>query len=140
MFGTDARWRPIHHITNDFQVNADGTVSDKATGLIWQKAGSDYPVTWHEAHGYIQELNQKRFAGRADWRFPTVNELMSLLTEVPLASDLCIEPIFDQSKRWLWSSDRRSFVAAWYVSVDMGYISWQDFSCYYFVRAVSSHA
>lgn len=140
VFGTDARWRPIHYTTNDFQVNADGTVSDKTTGLIWQKSGSDYLVTWHEAQGYIQELNHKRFAGRTDWRFPTVNELMSLLTKVPRAMDLCIEPIFDQNQRWLWSSDRRSFVAAWYVSVDMGYISWQDFSCYYFVRAVSSHS
>jgi serine/threonine-protein kinase len=140
VFGIDARWRPIHSTTNDFQVNADGTVSDKTTGLIWQESGSDYPVTWHEAQGYIQELNQKRFAGRTDWRFPTVNELMSLLTKVPRAMDLCIEPIFDQNQRWLWSSDRRSFVAAWYVSVDMGYISWQDFTCYYFVRAVSSHS
>lgn len=139
VFGIDARWRPIHYTTNDFQVNADGTVSDKTTGLIWQESGSDYPVTWHEAHGYIQELNHKRFAGRTDWRFPTVNELMSLLTKVPRAMDLCIEPIFDQNQRWLWGSDRRSFVAAWYVSVDMGYVSWQDFSCYYFVRAVSSH-
>ena len=138
-FGTDARWRPMHYITNDFQVNVDGTVSDKATGLIWQKAGSDYHVTWHEANGYIQELNRKRFAGRTDWRLPTVNELMSLLTEVPRAWDLCIEPIFDQNMRWLWSSDRCSFISAWYVSVNMGYISWQDFSCYYFVRAVSSH-
>jgi len=136
-FGIDARWRPIHYITNDFQVNVDGTVSDRVTGLTWQRAGSDYPVTWHEANGYIQKLNRKRFAGRTGWRLPTVNELMSLLTEVPRARDLCIEPIFDQNVRWLWSSDRCSFVSAWYVSVDMGYISWQDFSCYYFVRAVS---
>jgi serine/threonine protein kinase len=138
-FGADPRWRPMHYITNDFQVNADGTVRDKATGLIWQQAGSDYTVTWHEAKSYIQELNKKRFAGRTDWRLPTVNELMSLLTEVPRAWDLCIEPIFDQKARWLWSSDRCSFISAWYVSVNMGYISWQDFSCYYFVRAVSSH-
>lgn len=138
-FGTDPRWRPMHYIANDFQINIDGTVSDKATGLIWQQAGSDYPVTWHEANGYIQELNKKHFAGHTDWRLPTVNELMSLLTEVPRASDLCIEPIFDQNMKWIWSSDLCSFISAWYVSVNMGYISWQDFSCYYFVRAVSSH-
>ncbi|MBN1841949.1 MAG: protein kinase [Deltaproteobacteria bacterium] len=136
-FGIDARWRPIRYVNNDFQANVDGTVKDKVTGLTWQRAGSDYPVTWHEANGYIEELNNKPFAGRTDWRLPTMNELMSLLTEVPRARDLCIEPIFDQNVRWLWSSDRCSFVSAWYVSVDMGYISWQDFSCYYFVRAVS---
>ncbi len=82
VFAIDARWRPIHYTANNFQANADGTVSNKTTGLIWQESGSDYPVTWHEAHCYIQELNQKRFAGRTDWRFSTVNELMSLLTKV----------------------------------------------------------
>ena len=137
-FGADARWRPIQYTDNDFKVNGDGTVTDRATGLMWQQAGSDYPVTWYEAHEYVSQLNEKRFAGRADWRLPTVNELMSLLTDVPKAGDLCIEPIFDPTERWLWSSDRCSFVAAWYVSVDMGYVSWQDFTCYYYVRAVCS--
>ncbi|MBW1896826.1 MAG: DUF1566 domain-containing protein [Deltaproteobacteria bacterium] len=137
-FRADALWRPIQYTDNDFKVNADGTVTDRATGLMWQQAGSDYPVTWYEAHEYVSQLNEKRFAGRADWRLPTVNELMSLLTDVPRAGDLCIEPIFDPTERWLWSSDRCSFVAAWYVSVDMGYVSWQDFTCYYYVRAVCS--
>jgi serine/threonine-protein kinase len=137
-FGADARWHPVRYTENDFKVNGDGTVTDRATGLMWQQAGSDYPVTWHEAHEYVTRLNEKRFAARADWRLPTVNELMSLLTDVPKAGDLCIEPIFDPTERWLWSSDRCSFVAAWYVSVDMGYVSWQDFTCYYYVRAVCS--
>ena len=138
VFGADALWRPVHYAVNDFQENSHGTVTDKATRLLWEQEGSDYPMTWHEAHGYIEQLNRGRFAGSANWRLPTADELMSLLTPAPRAADLCIEPIFDQSKRWLWSSDRRSFVAAWYVSIDMGFISWQDFTCYYYVRAVSA--
>jgi serine/threonine-protein kinase len=138
VFETDARWRPARYVRNDFQVNQEGTVTDKATGLIWQQAGSEHPMTWYEARDYVEELNQTRFAGRTDWRLPTISELMSLLTDVPRVGDLCIEPVFEQQERWLWSSDRRSFVAAWYVSVDMGYISWQDFTCYYYVRAVCS--
>ena len=135
-FKTDTRWRPITYVANDFQVNQDRTVTDKATSLVWQQAGSDYPVTWQEAHDYVQQLNQNGFAGYDDWRLPTVDELMTLLTHVPRAGDLCIEPVFNQNERWLWSCDRRSYVAAWYVSVDGGYISWQDYSCYYYVRAV----
>lgn len=138
VFGTDNRWRPAKYVTNDFQVNGDGTVSDRATGLTWEQAGSDFPMTWHEACDYVKALNQKPFAGRDNWRLPTINELMTLLSDVPRAGDLCIAPVFDQSERWLWSSDRRSFVAAWYVSADMGYVSWQDFSCCYYVRAVFS--
>lgn len=137
-FGLDGRWRPMHFTQNDFQVHENGTVRDKATGLVWQQAGSDYPVTWHETREYISGLNKTRFAGRHNWRLPTVNELMSLLTDVPRAGDLCIEPVFDPTERWLWSADRCTFTSAWYVSVDMGYVARQDFSCYYYVRAVSS--
>jgi len=139
-FETDNRWRPAGYVTNHFQANGDGTVADKATGLIWQQAGSVYPVTWQEAHDYIDQLNQKGFSGYGDWRLPTVEELMTLLTEAPRAGDLCIAPVFSQNERWLWSCDRRSYLAAWYVSVDMGYISWQDFTCYYYVRAVRANA
>jgi serine/threonine-protein kinase len=136
VFKTDNRWRPVTYVTNAYRANQDGTVTDRATGLIWQQAGSDYPVTWQEAHDYIEMLNHKGFAGHDDWRLPTVDELITLLTDVPQAGDLCIEPVFNQNERWLWSCDRRSYVAAWYVSVDLGYVSWQDFSCYYYVRAV----
>ncbi len=138
VFKVDKLWRPIKYIANDLQLNPEGTVTDRSSLLVWQQAGSDHPLSWHEAQKYIEQLNQGHFAGRASWRLPTVNELISLITEVPRAADLCVAPIFDQDQRWLWSSDRRSFVAAWYVSLDLGYVSWQDFTCYYFVRAVSS--
>jgi serine/threonine protein kinase len=138
VFEVDKLWRPIRYIANDLQLNPEGTVTDRSNSLAWQQAGSDYPLSWHEAQKYIEQLNHGCFAGRASWRLPTVNELISLITEIPQAADLCVEPIFDQAQRWLWSSDRRSFVAAWYVSLDLGYVSWQDFTCYYFVRAVSS--
>ena len=138
VFGLDMLWRPINYLANDFQQSPDGTITDRSTRLVWQQAGSDHPIIWYEAHEYIEKLNKDHLAGGANWRLPTVDELMSLVTEVPRAVDLCIEPLFDQGKRWLWSSDRRSYVAAWYVSLDLGYVSWQDFACYYFVRAVSS--
>jgi serine/threonine protein kinase len=138
VFEVDKLWRPIRYRANNLQLNPEGTVTDRSNSLAWQQAGSDHPLSWHEAQKYIEQLNHGCFAGRANWRLPTVNELISLITEIPRAADLCVEPIFDQAQRWLWSSDRRSFVAAWYVSLDLGYVSWQDFTCYYFVRAVSS--
>ena len=137
-FQLDQLWRPHHYVDNDFKEHGDTTVSDRVTGLLWQQEGSDFPMTWNEAQVYVQHLNSERFAGRSNWRLPTVTELCSLLTETGDAADLCIEPIFSQEKRWLWSADHRSFIAAWYVSVDMGFVSWQDFSCYFFVRAVCS--
>jgi serine/threonine-protein kinase len=137
-FQLDQLWRPRRYVDNDFKENGDSTVTDRVTGLLWQQDGSDFPMTWKEAQAYVQRLNSENFAGRSNWRLPTVTELCSLLTEAGDAAALCIEPLFSQEKRWLWSADQRSFVAAWYVSVDMGFVSWQDFSCYFFVRAVCS--
>ncbi|MGD8946763.1 MAG: hypothetical protein PVI62_08890, partial [Desulfobacterales bacterium] len=82
--------------------------------------------------------NAKRFF-RIDevWRLPTIDELISLLTETPHGEDYCIEHVFDLQQRSLWSADRRSFTAAWYVSLDMGFVSWQDFTAFHYVRGVS---
>jgi len=135
-FALDGLWRPAKFIANDLEVNPDETVTDLATGLVWQQSGSEFPLTWSGAKAYIQELNSSGFAGSHSWRLPTVEELLTLLTELPQGEDYCIEPVFDQRQKRIWSCDRRSFVAAWYVSVDMGYVAWQDFTGYYYVRAV----
>ncbi len=135
-FGLDNLWRPLARFTNDFETREGGIVVDHTTKLIWQQAGTPYHVTWEQAHHYIDRLNNDSFAGRQNWRLPTVNELTSLLTVKMDIGDYCIDPIFDSSKKWLWSADRRSYVAAWYVSMDMGFVAWQDFSCYNYLRAV----
>lgn len=53
-------------------------------------------------------------------------------------TDYCIAPLFDRRQKSLWTSDRRSRLAAWYVSVDLGFVAWQDITCFYHVRAVCS--
>jgi serine/threonine-protein kinase len=137
-FDLDSLWRPRRYFPSDFQANGDGTVTGRTTGLTWERDGSDFPMTWDQAHEYVAHLNSTQLAGRTTWRLPTVAELLSILREAPPEGDLCIPPVFAQDRRWLWSCDRRSFVAAWYVSIDLGFVSWQDFSCSYFVRAVCS--
>lgn len=138
-FGTDRLWRPHGYIQNDFIRNPNGTVSDHATGLIWEASGSAYPTSWPLAQAHINTLNRQNYGGCNRWRLPTVDELMSLLTKTPHGDDLCLEPVFDQRQKWLWSCDQRSFTAAWYVNVDMGFVAWQDFSAYYFVKGVCRH-
>ena len=51
-------------------------------------------MTWNEAQVYVQGLNSEHFAGRSNWRLPTVTELSSLLTETGHIADLCIEAYF----------------------------------------------
>lgn len=137
IFKLDNLWRPRRYIMNDFKVEA-GTIKDLTCNLQWQQGGSDYPLTWEMARQYVERLNDVRFAGRTGWRLPTVDELLSLLTEVSLLENYCIAPIFDRTKKWLWSVDKRSHTAAWYVSVDLGFVGWQDLTCYNYARAVCS--
>ena len=138
-FELDLLWRPRTFLQNKFEVNPDKTITDATTGLIWQRSGSQFPITWLQAKEFVKGLNSLKFAGYGNWRLPTIDELVTLLTEFPSGEDYCIEPIFNPRQKWIWSSDRRSFTAAWYVSIDMGYVASQDFTGYYYVRAVTDY-
>lgn len=72
------------------------------------------------------------------WRLPTVPELMSLLRPNPHGFDFCVPPVFNRNQKSLWSSDRRSFTAAWFVDSEMGFVGWRDMSGRCCVCAVCS--
>jgi len=80
---------------NDFHDNADGTVSDRATGLMWSKADGRAPMNWQQALAWVQQLNATNYLGHADWRLPNAKELQSLLdySRVP-----AIAPVFEISR------------------------------------------
>lgn len=132
----DNLWRPRNYFGNRFEPHADDTVTDHSTGLIWQQSGSAYPRTWHQAHDYISQLNAGQFAGHRNWHLPTIDELATLLKPNPHGVELCIASVFEATQRWIWSADRRSYLSAYYVDIELGFIGWQDFSAPYYVRAV----
>jgi hypothetical protein len=39
----------------------------------------------------------------------------------------------------LWSSDRRTFVSAWYVNMELGFAGFADFTCRFHARAVTEY-
>jgi hypothetical protein len=137
-FGLDDLWRPVVYCTGCFEHTSAEIVTDRSTSLCWQRAGSRRTLTWAQAHAYVQQLNAEHFGGRSNWRLPTIDELTTLLQPPPRTRDLCIPPPFNPLQRRLWSIDRRSFTAAYFVNVDLGFVAWQDFSAPYHVRAVSS--
>ncbi|MBU1107355.1 MAG: DUF1566 domain-containing protein [Candidatus Riflebacteria bacterium] len=61
---------------NKFVDNGDGTVSDVATGLMWQKADSQKGLTWEMALKYSENLT---LGGHEDWRLPNAKELQSIV-------------------------------------------------------------
>jgi Protein of unknown function (DUF1566) len=61
---------------NSFSDNRDGTVTDNATGLMWQQADSLKGMNWQNALKYAQNLKQ---GGHGDWRVPNAKELQSIV-------------------------------------------------------------
>jgi len=67
--------------------NGNGTVTDKNTGLVWEKLSVDRSVhdvgnvyTWDQAFSvHVATLNSTNFAGHNDWRVPNVRELQSIV-------------------------------------------------------------
>ncbi len=79
-------------VARGYTDNGDGTITDNATGLIWEKldnldgnanlsdphdADNNY-TTWDLAFQKIAGLNAANFAGHNDWRLPNIKELECL--------------------------------------------------------------
>jgi hypothetical protein len=65
--------------TNNFNDNGDGTVSDAATGLMWDQNGSEGGMNWEEAFDYVMSKNSENYLGFSDWRLPDAKELHSIV-------------------------------------------------------------
>jgi len=78
---------------NDFVNNGDGTISDRATDLMWARddsgsitssggtaiASNGGAMDWEEALAYAEELNAQSYLGYSDWRLPNAKELQSIV-------------------------------------------------------------
>jgi hypothetical protein len=132
----DVERNPAGNFTNDYIVNPDGTITDRVTGLIWQKSGSMKRLLWVEAANYVQKMNNQRFAGYSDWRLPTVEELASLMMRNK-KQGLYLSSVFDSRQKKCWSADSFSsdtlsyaarYQSAWIVEFVGGYIEWARWS------------
>ena len=84
--------------TNDLHDNSDGTVTDRATGLVWSKGDSGQGLNWQAALAWVQKKNAENFLGHADWRLPSVKELQSIVdyTRSPdTTRSPAIDPVFN---------------------------------------------
>jgi hypothetical protein len=122
-FGRGLRRRPeLHRIRkyvrcvrgsaygkNNFVDNGDGTVTDRATGLMWMKADSKKTMNWEQALEHAESLE---YAGYDDWRLPNVKELQSIVdynrapdARSASARGAAINPIFDLADKesWFWT-------------------------------------
>ncbi len=129
---------PLEYIGNEYRDNGNATITDHATGLTWHKAGSTEEIQGDtEIKAYLDDLNSKKFAGYADWRLPTVDELKSLLEPEIQSNDLHISPLLVPESKEAYrckSSDNDLNKNAWGVDFKEGKVV--PHSYYSFIRAV----
>jgi ribonuclease BN (tRNA processing enzyme) len=83
---------------NNFIDNKDGTVSDYATGLMWQKADDGIDRNWEDALSYAENLNLTNYA---DWRLPNAKELQSIVDynrSPQTTNSAAINPLFETTE------------------------------------------
>ncbi|MEX1312088.1 MAG: DUF1566 domain-containing protein [Candidatus Sulfomarinibacteraceae bacterium] len=87
------RGNPVYGV-NDLVDNGDGTVTDLATGLVWQQSDSGAGMSWEEALAYAEDLE---LAGYDDWRLPNAKELQSIVDysrSPDTTGSAAIDPVF----------------------------------------------
>jgi hypothetical protein len=87
---------------NAFANRGDGTVSDAATGLMWQQTDDGAARDWPAALAYCEGLE---LAGRRDWRLPNARELQSIVDYSRPAPALDTRYLGQRDPDgWFWSS------------------------------------
>lgn len=127
--------------TSRFTNNADGTITDNLTDLIWLQDGNIMPtrdagwdtdgtvddgvVTWQHALDYVAKLNSESYLGATDWRLPNRNEIRSLANygTVNNASELAVSG-FNNYARSYWTSTTNIGLPenAWSFNMVSGYV------------------
>lgn len=82
---------------NNFSDNGDGTITDRATGLMWTQADNGQAVLWQDALEWVQQKNSANYLGHNDWRLPNAKELQSIVdySRSPSSTNsAAIDPLF----------------------------------------------
>ncbi|MZH04692.1 MAG: DUF1566 domain-containing protein [Nitrospinae bacterium] len=107
-----------------FKDNNNGTVTDEATGLVWQKGDSYHDtkkgLNWYDALEYITLKNSEKFAGYDDWRLPSLSELNNLWSSSGKVKSKDEETLGlaaefkSGGSYYIWTGEERGLDHAWY--------------------------
>jgi len=128
-------------------------VVDGATDLMWQRGGSGEPDDAKGAEEYVRGLNAKKYGGFEDWRLPSLEEAMSLMTppekgqpasaeygegKVVKGADH-IDPMFENSAApIMWTADLESPARGWVLYFWDGICTTESINFNAYTRAVRS--
>ncbi len=97
MYFRMVRGNPSYGI-NEFEENSNGSISDHASGLMWQQADDGQMRDWESALSYAENLE---LGGYDDWRLPNAKELQSILdySRSPQSTGTAaIDPLFSTTE------------------------------------------
>lgn len=140
-----------------YQMNADGTVLDLNTGLMWMRCaigqswdsqnssctGTAAAYTWKDALNRVQTLdNGNGFAGYKDWRLPNERELTSLVRYAcpDPAINLTAFPGTPGEMFWTSTPVAASYGVSWGVDFKTGQAYFYFDSATYHIRLVRAGA
>ena len=113
-------------VTGNFTDNANGTVTDNNTGLMWQKDDDNTAREWESAITYCEGLS---LGGDNDWRLPNIKELLSII-------DTTYFPNTNSSYYWSSTTDADYYTNAWLVYFGDGNDNDNGPTSSYYVRCV----
>jgi hypothetical protein len=123
---TDHERNPNGHFANYLVDNGDGqTVTDKVTGLMWQRSGLDI-MSNRMLRKAISDLNKEGFAGYSDWRMPTLPEAMSLMEQECNQKDQHVHPAFSSDQPFIIVDATRKPGGQWFVDFKHGRAYWSS--------------
>jgi hypothetical protein len=114
--------------------NEDGTTTDESTGLMWVNdltsvgCNNGEKLTLAAAITFFEELS---FAGHADWHFPSVQELATLLNYAAMSPAMFTDYFFEfgiwgAGQPCIWAKDDCLMGEEyhWYINFDVGVVDW----------------
>jgi formylglycine-generating enzyme required for sulfatase activity len=114
---------PVPTVSTRWLDNGDGTVTDRATGRMWQQVPG-VATTWEQALVTAEALS---LAGHDDWRLPNVKELQSINDEAQAnpSVDTSMFHGFPTGKYWSSTTQYSAATRAWYLDFQYGISSYE---------------
>ncbi|MBY0463639.1 MAG: IPTL-CTERM sorting domain-containing protein, partial [Burkholderiales bacterium] len=137
-----------------YTVNADGTVTDSTTGLMWDQcvlgtrtsaattcaANTNATYTWANALAEVTTRNTASHLGFADWRLPNRNELESLVKLDTHSPAIDTNAFPNTPAAWTWTGTTYAYSqsGAWFVNFYDGFTDANGKGINSYVRLVRS--
>lgn len=101
----------------------DITVTDVVTGLTWLRSGHDITSVL-KIRNWVAEVNRQQIGGYDDWRLPTIEEALSLLTPEKDVGGLHLHRCFDAAQPFIFLADQRKPGGCWFVDFRRAVVYW----------------